>query len=193
MRLKQLANIIINLLTAVINYVNLKKHKVKFHKNIQINGLIYVIGTGKISLGNNLRINSSLRSNPIGGDSKTILRTIEDGEIIIGDNSGISNSTIVSAKRITIGNNVLIGGSCFIYDTDFHSLDYSDRIKNNDINFNKKGIYIEDGAFIGAHSIILKGVVIGEKSVVAAGSVVSKNIPPNEVWGGNPIKFIKNI
>jgi acetyltransferase-like isoleucine patch superfamily enzyme len=47
--------------------------------------------------------------------------------------------------------------------------------------------------FIGARCIILKGVTIGEKSIVAAGSVVTKNIPEGEVWGGNPAKFIKKI
>ena len=52
---------------------------------------------------------------------------------------------------------------------------------------------IEDNVFIGAHSTILKGVRISKNSIVGACSVVSKNIPPNEIWAGNPIKFIKKI
>ncbi|MBD8490085.1 hypothetical protein IFO69_15110 [Echinicola sp. CAU 1574] len=56
-----------------------------------------------------------------------------------------------------------------------------------------RGINIEDGVWIGGHCIILKGVTIGERSVIGAGSVVSKNIPKNEVWAGNPAKFIKKI
>ena len=54
-------------------------------------------------------------------------------------------------------------------------------------------VVIKDGAFIGAHCIILKGVSIGEKSVVGAGSVVTKSIPDGEIWAGNPAKFIRRI
>ena len=52
---------------------------------------------------------------------------------------------------------------------------------------------IKDNAFIGSHSTILKGVTIGENAVIGACSLVSKDIPANEIWAGNPIKFIKKI
>ena len=52
---------------------------------------------------------------------------------------------------------------------------------------------IEDNVFIGAHSTILKGVTIGQNSIIGACSVVTKNIPPNEIWAGNPAKFIKKL
>ena len=80
-----------------------------------------------------------------------------------------------------------------IYDTDFHSINYDDRVTNSDINPGVKPVEIKEGAFIGAFTIILKSVTIGEHSVISAGSVVTKNIPPNEVWGGNPAKFIKKL
>jgi len=54
-------------------------------------------------------------------------------------------------------------------------------------------IVIEDGAFVGGSSLIMKGVTIGRHSIVAAGSVVTKDIPPNEIWGGNPAKFIRKL
>jgi acetyltransferase-like isoleucine patch superfamily enzyme len=54
-----------------------------------------------------------------------------------------------------------------------------------------KSIVIKNGAWIGGSSIILKGVIIGSKSIVGAGSVVAKNVPPGEIWAGNPAKFIK--
>lgn len=50
-----------------------------------------------------------------------------------------------------------------------------------------------DNVFIGAKCIILKGVTIGENSVIGAGSVVTKNVPANQIWAGNPAKFIKNV
>ena len=54
-------------------------------------------------------------------------------------------------------------------------------------------VVIRDGAFIGAHSIILKGVTVGEKSVVGAGSVVTRSIPDGEIWAGNPARFIRKL
>lgn len=54
-------------------------------------------------------------------------------------------------------------------------------------------VIIEDNAFIGARSIILKGVTIGANSIIGAGSVVTKSIPANEIWAGNPAKFIRKI
>lgn len=96
-------------------------------------------------------------------------------------------------KHIKIGSNVRLGGNTCIYDTDFHSLNLEKRISANDDDIRSIDVEIKDGAFIGAHSIILKGVTIGENSIIGAGSVVAKNIPDNEVWAGNPVRFIKKI
>ena len=57
----------------------------------------------------------------------------------------------------------------------------------------EKPVAICDNAFIGAKSIILKGVTIGENSVIGAGSVVTKSVPANQIWAGNPAKFIREI
>ena len=89
----------------------------------------------------------------------------------------------------------MIGGNCVIYDSDFHSLnpqDRKDRLKDKN-NAKKAKVIIEDNVFIGSHTTILKGVTIGKNSVIGACSVVTKNIPKNEVWAGNPISFIKKI
>lgn len=161
-------------------------------KKPHINGKIYMVAEkGKIRFGNGVRINSSLSSNPIGGSTRTILFAEPGASIYIGDRVGISNSAIHAANSIVIGNDVLIGGSCKIYDTDFHSVVYESRMENKGIR--TKGVVIGNGTFIGAGCYILKGVHIGEKSVVAAASVVTKNIPSGELWGGNPAKFIRKI
>jgi acetyltransferase-like isoleucine patch superfamily enzyme len=52
-------------------------------------------------------------------------------------------------------------------------------------------VVIKDGAFIGGHSTILKGVTIGERAIVGAGSVVRQNIPADEIWAGNPAKSVR--
>jgi acetyltransferase-like isoleucine patch superfamily enzyme len=62
-----------------------------------------------------------------------------------------------------------------------------------DVNIPHKPVRIEDGAFIGTNAIICKGVTIGKESIVAAGAVVVKSIPPGEIWGGNPAKFIRKL
>lgn len=80
-------------------------------------------------------------------------------------------------------------------DSNFHSLDWRKR-ENRDIDVSDAKtapVVIEDYVFIGARSIICKGVTIGEKSIIAAGTVVVKDIPANCIAGGNPCKVIKYL
>ena len=74
-----------------------------------------------------------------------------------------------------------------------HSVDYLSRIQEPDEHVMKSPIRKKEGAWIGAHSLILKGVTIGKHSIVGAGSVVTRDIPDDEVWAGNPVRFIKKI
>ena len=82
-----------------------------------------------------------------------------------------------------------------INDSNHHSLNWEDRCdKNMDkINAVSAPIVINDYVFIGAKSIIQKGVTIGEKCIIAAGSVVIKDLPPDCIAGGNPAKVIKYL
>lgn len=80
-----------------------------------------------------------------------------------------------------------------ITDSNHHSLDWRVRNLEGDTDRKSAPVVIEDYVFIGARSIVLKGVRIGARSVIAAGSVVVKDIPAGELWGGNPAKFIKKI
>lgn len=129
-------------------------------------------------------------------DNHTYSRiVVADGaRLTIGEKTGISNTCIHCHKEITIGHHVNIGAGCMIFDTDFHSLEWKDRRDGTDIERRKmKPIVIGDYVFIGAGSIILKGVNIGEKSIIGAGSVVSKDIPEGEIWAGNPARFIRKV
>ena len=105
----------------------------------------------------------------------------------------MSNCAIVCQNEVVIEDWVKIGGDVSIYDTDFHSTNYIDRRCEVDYNIATKPVVIKQDSFIGAHSIILKGVTIGERSIVAAGAVVTKSIPDDELWGGCPAKFIRKL
>lgn len=175
------------------NRALLKYRKVKVGSNLQINGRLHLVSNtaGGIQIGDRVRINSRRSSNPIGGDIKTILFAKGNGRISIGNDCGISNATLFACDSITVGSNVLIGGSVKIYDTDFHWLDYERRISEQ--GGENRPVVIKDGAFVGAHTIILKGVTVGAKSIIGAGSVVTKSIPDGEIWAGNPAHFIRKI
>lgn len=151
--------------------------------------------SGKCSIGMNFRMNNRESSNPIGRFHRCSLIVGINGNLIIGENVGMSSAAIVCHNRIEIGNNVNIGGNVVIYDTDFHSLNPTDRLDRakDIVNTNTKPVKIGNNAFIGAHSTILKGVTIGESSIIGACSVVTKSIPAYEIWAGNPAKFLKTL
>ncbi len=161
--------------------------------NLKVNGFLKVIVTrrGKVKIGKNFSVNSGANHNIIGRQQKNIFWV--EGTLIIGDDVGMSCSAIICNHEIEIGNHVTIGGNTVIYDSDFHALESKIRKeKLHDKNNAMWGkVKIEDNVFIGAHSTILKGVTIGENSIVGACSVVTKDIPRNEIWAGNPAKFIK--
>lgn len=161
-------------------------------KNFRINGFPQIKNKGFISIGDGLFCQSGHKLNPIGNAFITRIIVSKQGKLVLGKNVGISNTSIYCTKEITLGNNVMIGGGTKIWDTDFHSIDYNDRL-NGDSNIVSKKIIIEDNVFIGGFTIILKGVYIGRNSVIGAGSVVTGTIPPNQIWGGNPAKFIREL
>ena len=155
---------------------------------------IMVARRGRMSIGKNFRMNNGLRANPIGCPQKCTFFVHTDCDITIGDNVGISQTALISHCSITIGDNVKIGGGTSIYTTDFHSLDPIIRASDEDQKYRRCApVVIGDNVFIGAKCIILKGVTIGENSIIGAGSVVTKNVPANQIWAGNPAKFIRNI
>lgn len=116
-----------------------------------------------------------------------------EAKIVIGDNVKMSNTNINATGSVTIEDDVMIGGGVCIWDSDFHSISFEKRNSYPDLYIKTEPITIKRGAFIGAGTLILKGVTIGEESVIGAGSVVTKNIPDKEVWAGNPVRFIKKI
>ncbi|MBE6337299.1 MAG: acyltransferase [Lentimicrobiaceae bacterium] len=149
---------------------------------------------GELIIGNNFKSNNKIKSNSIGLIQPCIFNIYApNSKIIIGDNVGISGSTICATTSVTIGNNVLIGSGCLISDTDSHPIDWEDRLYDRNEKTRKAPIVIEDNVFIGARSIILKGVTVGEGAVIGAGSVVSKDVPPYSIVCGNPARVVKTL
>ncbi len=151
---------------------------------------------GRMTIGDNFKLNSIPEGNAVGGNCRSVI-SVERGAVLeIGNNVGISSSTIVARCSIKIGDNVKIGGGTYILDSDFHSLDpeirASDRLTDA-ATAKSAPVEIRENAFIGARSMILKGVTVGRNSVVGAGSVVVRSVPDNQVWAGNPARFIKNL
>ena len=116
-------------------------------------------------------------------------RNDSNASIIIGDNVLISPGVrILSAKQITIGNNVMLASNVYISDSDWHNV--YDRIKTPG---KSKEIIIKENAWIGEGSKISKGVTIGENSIIGLGSIVISDVPDNKIYAGNPAKEIKSI
>jgi len=127
------------------------------------------------------------------------------GEIIIGDNTYIGeHSRIWSGDSIKIGNNVLISYNVNIIDTNSHEIDYQERAigyinllkyghSKNKGNIITSPIVTEDYVWINFNSIILKGVTIGKGAIIAAGSIVTKDVEPFTMVAGSPAKLIKYL
>lgn len=166
---------------------------------VQSVGPILLVGTpkivnlGTILVGKNCKISSGPNGNPVGGAFRTSITVTKNATLTIGDNTGISNTEIYCSSKISIGDNVFIGGGVRIYDTNFHSLNPVERLQKPDPGIRISAVEIGNDAFIGAFSIILKGVTVGAGSVIGAGSVVSSHIPPGEIWAGNPVRKIRNV
>ena len=122
--------------------------------------------------------------------------------IEIGDRVGMSSVCLWAKDRISIGNDVNIGADCVIIDNDAHPINYIHRRSSYVEQYGIDALYskissspieIGNDVWIGARCQILKGVHIGSRSIIAAGSVVTKDIPEDVIAGGNPCKILKSI
>lgn len=117
----------------------------------------------------------------------------KNGCINIGKNFQASGVCIFSNSSVTIGDNVLVGANCLIVDDDMHPLLHSDRLLYP-FKSATKPIYIGDDVWIGANVTLLKGVTIGDKSVIGSGVVVRSDVPPGTVlYYSNSILNFKPI
>lgn len=144
----------------------------------------------KMEFGPRLQLRSTVRSNPLGTNHAVILSTWEEGAcVIVGENFAMTGGTLCAAQSIIIGNNVTVGANSTIIDTDFHPLDAAARALESSGGASAP-VVIEDDVFIGMNCLVMKGVSIGAGSIIGAGSVVTRDIPPHVIAAGNPAKVI---
>lgn len=150
-------------------------------------------GKGHIKIGDDVKVNSfDGGANPGLMAARSMIIATASGDISIGDRVIINNSVLFSAAGIVIGDDTMLSPGCKVFDTDFHSTNSEYRLNGN-THVPTKPIMIGKHVFLGANVTVLKGVTIGDRAVVGAGSVVTHDIPADEIWAGNPAKFIKKL
>jgi acetyltransferase-like isoleucine patch superfamily enzyme len=149
---------------------------------------------GAISLGESVTLLSRSDSNSLQLSSPCSLCLLRPGaRISIGDASAASGAVICAATSVRVGRRVLLGANCKILDTDFHPLTPEARLNHPTRDASSEPVVIGDDVFVGAHALILKGVVLGDGCVVGAGAVVSGTFPARSVIAGNPARTIKTL
>lgn len=150
---------------------------------------------GQLIIGDYFSCNNKLTSNSVGIFQPCFFNiSASDSKIIIGNHVGISGSTINATTSITIGDNTIIVSGCLITDRDSYPTFAAERNQPDWPKYTKsKPIVIGKNVFIGARSIVKKGVTIGDGAVVGAGSVVTKGVPANAIVAGNPARVVKTI
>lgn len=148
-----------------------------------------------IKIGAGVVLTSHSDFTPIGVSRPCILRTLQNAAFIeIGENTGMSGTVICAAVSVTIGKECLIGADVVIMDTDFHALKPDNRRYNNrHEDIGSSPVIIGANVFLGARSMVMSGVTIGDNSVIGAGSIVTKDIPSNVIAAGTPAAVLRKI
>lgn len=167
-------------------------HGIQHGKNLRVFDKVLLNVKGYVQIGHNFMFTSSDGINPISSNLQGCMYVEKTGTVEIGDNVGMSSTRMWISNHLTIGNHVKVGACCLIIDTDTHQIDYLQRRKEEG-HINSAPITIEDDVWIGAHCIVLKGVTIGARSIIGAGSVVTKDIPADCIAAGNPCKIIRSL
>ncbi len=147
--------------------------------------IVSVAPDSVLSLGRNVTLASAVRATPLACFQPCVIRTLApNARLTLGANSGMSGTVVCAASSIEIGEGTLIGSGAMIIDNDFHEL--SPEGWREASPSNARPIKIGREVFIGARAIILKGVTIGDRAIVGAGSVVTRDVPANCLATGNP-------
>lgn len=166
------------------------KNLVHVGTNVIFNQKCIFDGDGIVEIGNGVIFGYEL--SPHFHDAYILIQSRCKNSIIsIGNNTVFSNDiTIIAQSEIKIGERCLIGDRITIFDCDFHEVDASTRTRSTG---KIASVNIGNNVWIGSLVTILKGVNIGDNSVIAANSVVTKDIPANTLVSGNPATIVRAI
>jgi len=146
---------------------------------------------GHIVIGDGVRIFSSTRGNPLGIAQPSALRAMAAGaQLILGDGVGLSGTALCAGSSIEVGEQTIFGASAMVMDHDFH-VPCGEWGWADDCHSNARPIKIGRGVFVGARAIILKGVTIGDRAVIGAGAVLTKDVPARHIAVGNPARIFE--
>ncbi len=149
-------------------------------KRITLRGRPKVVNQGRMTFGERVRLDSTVAT--------LELVTLPGGHLEIGNNVFINYGTsLVASTHVKIGNDCLIGTHVMVMDCDFH------RVEDKAWDTTGVPVIIEDRVWLANRSIVLKGVTIGHDAVVAAGSVVTKDVPPRTVVAGVPARVVRRF
>jgi len=180
-------------LTTLLTYVDAKLWGIYIGKGSLFIGIPFLCKFPKSSIiiGARCRMRSSSRQRAQAGIMRpcTIETLAENSKIIIGDHCGFSGAMISAAKHIEIGSRSLCGANVSITDTDWHCVDP----KSRNLPGVALPVKIGSNVWLGMNVIVLKGVTIGDNTVVAAGSIVSRDLPPNVLAVGQPASPIRDL
>lgn len=122
-----------------------------------------------------------------------VLRTLSpDSRLIVGDDVGMSGASVVAATSVSIGDQVLLGADVLITDTDFHPVAPPRRRWSRE-GVGSSPVVIGSNVFVGARAMVLKGVTIGNDAVVAAGSIVTSDVPAGTIVAGVPALPVSSV
>ena len=179
--------------TLYFNHILILQKGLNHQRNVIVNCLpkIVIKNGGQIILDEAVVLNSSNETYHLNMYNRVKLMADKPDSLIkIGRNTRIHGSCIHAFSQVIIGENCLIAANCQIFDASGHSSQISNRLESQG---ESKPISIGNNVWIGANSIILPGVNIGDGAIIGAGSVVVKSIPSNVIAGGNPAIVIKEI
>lgn len=171
--------------------IQFKIRGVRWPNNLTVKGPMGLSALGRIELGDHITIVNDSKYNRAGINHPTQLVAGRDAILKIGNNVGISGASIYAESSIEIGDYVLIGANSRIYDTDFHPVHFQDRLAGTPAK--TAPVIIGNHVWLAANVMVLKGVSIGARSVIAAGSVVVSDIPEDCLAGGTPARVIRKI
>jgi acetyltransferase-like isoleucine patch superfamily enzyme len=162
---------------------------------IRVNGmpLIEIRDGARIHIGDNVTLNSWNRHYHINLFAPVkLVAEGADAEIRIGRNTRVHGSCLHARSLVSVGENCLIAGNCQIFDCSGHDLSFQNVDARLETMGDSRPVIIEDAVWIGAHVLVLPGVTIGRGSVIGAGSVVTRDVPPMVVAAGNPARVVKD-